>query len=157
MYTGDGAVSVTTMLLLVVPRVVLVTHCGATGRFGVVTLTASLFSSVYTLWILIILISINTTPKYVHWVWDGVVTLTAASCSSLYTPRIYMSFRRVHAYWYLNSLALRPNGWLFKNKFSATKIWYIYINIYIYIYYRFFPGIQIEKCQCWFRCWLGAV
>ena len=40
MYTGDGAVGVTTMSSLVAPRVVLVTACGATGRCGVVTLTA---------------------------------------------------------------------------------------------------------------------
>ena len=49
MYTGDGAVGVTIMLSLVAPRVVFVTACGAIGRCGVVTLTAPLCSSVYTL------------------------------------------------------------------------------------------------------------
>ena len=49
MYPGDGAASVTTMLSLVAPRVVFVTACGATGRCRVVTLTAPLCSSVYTL------------------------------------------------------------------------------------------------------------
>ena len=49
MYTGDGAVGVTTMLSLVAMRVVFVTACGATGRCGVVTLTAPLCSSVHTL------------------------------------------------------------------------------------------------------------
>ena len=74
MYTGDGAVSVTTILSLVAQRVIFVTACGATGRC---------------------------------WV-------TAPPCFSVYTPRIYMlSFRRVHTYWYLNWLALRPNGHFF--------------------------------------------
>ena len=49
MYTGDGAVNVTTMLSPVAPRAVFVTAGGATGRCGVVTLTAPLCSSVYTL------------------------------------------------------------------------------------------------------------
>ena len=41
----------------------------------------------------------------------GFVTLTAPPCSNTCIPQIYMlSFRRVHTYWYLNSLALRPNG-----------------------------------------------
>ena len=48
MYTGDGAVGVTTMSSLVAPRVVFVTACGATGICGVVTLTAPTCSSVYT-------------------------------------------------------------------------------------------------------------
>ena len=63
MYTGDGAVGVTTMLSLVVLLVVFMTAYGATGRCGVVTLTATLCSSVYTLRILIVHISINATPK----------------------------------------------------------------------------------------------
>ena len=42
MYTGDGAIGVTNMLLFVVLWVVLVTACGATGRCGVITLTAHL-------------------------------------------------------------------------------------------------------------------
>ena len=87
------AVGVTTMLSLVAPRVVFMTACGAPGRCGVVTLTAPLCSSVYTLRIyaiilwqgptclchlcsallllmtvwLIIFISTNATPKYVNW------------------------------------------------------------------------------------------
>ena len=129
LYTGDGAVGVTTMLLLVTLWVVFATACGAASRCGVVTLTAPLSSSVYILRILIVLISINATPKYVHWRWVcrygdcavacgtpgclldnprchicGVVTQTAPPCSSVYTPRIYMlSLRRVHTYCYLNS------------------------------------------------------
>ena len=58
-----GAVGVTTMSSLVAPRVVLVTAFGATGRCGVVTQTAPLCSSVYTLGILIVLVSINACPK----------------------------------------------------------------------------------------------
>ena len=69
MYTGDGAVGVTTMSLLVGPRVVLVTACGATGRYGVFTLTAPLWFSVYTVGILIVLISINSTHIHIHWGW----------------------------------------------------------------------------------------
>ena len=56
MYTGDGAVDVTTMMSLVVPMVVFVAACGAAGRCGVVTLTVPLCSSVYTLRVLIVLI-----------------------------------------------------------------------------------------------------
>ena len=135
MYTGDGAVGVTTMSSLVAPRVVLVTACGATGRCEVVTLTAPLCFSVYTLRILIVLVSINANN--VHWGRGcqcddllslvaprvvfvttrgatgscGFVTLTAPPCSNACISQIYMlSFRRVHTYWYLNSLALRPNG-----------------------------------------------
>ena len=63
MYTGNGAVGVTTMSSLVAPWVVLVTACGANGRCGVITLTAPLCFSVYTLRILIVLVSINATPK----------------------------------------------------------------------------------------------
>ena len=63
MYAGDESVGVTTILSLVAPRVVFVTVCGATGRGGVVTLTAPLCSSVYNLRILIVPISINGTPK----------------------------------------------------------------------------------------------
>ena len=70
MYTGDGAVGVTTMSSLVAPRVVLVTACGATGRCGVVTLTAPLCFSVYTLRILIVLVSINAYTG------DGAVGVT---------------------------------------------------------------------------------
>ena len=66
-YTGDGAVGVRTMSSLVVLRVVFVTACGAIGRCEVVTLTAPFCSSVYTLRVLIVLISINATPKYVQW------------------------------------------------------------------------------------------
>ena len=62
------------LLSLVAPRVVFVKACGATGRCGV-------------------------------------VILTAPSCSNTCIPQIYMlSFRHVHMYWYLSSLALRPNG-----------------------------------------------
>ena len=48
-YTGDGAVGVRTMSSLMAPHVVFVTACGATGRCGVVSLTAPLCSSIYTL------------------------------------------------------------------------------------------------------------
>ena len=82
----DGAVGVTTMLSLVVPLVVFVTACGATGRFRVVSLTAPLCSGVYTLRILIVLISINSIPIHVHWRWgcrcdDYVVACGAAGCT----------------------------------------------------------------------------
>ena len=213
MYTGDGAVGVTTMLSLLAPRIVCVTAYGATGRCGIVTLTAPLCSSVYTLRIYIchhivaranmfmtfmFCFTIITTcnlgmvlsvwPLYrrlwrhglylwqpavppvdvgsshwqhlcvlvfipyeywsslfrlmllrnnVHWGQGcqcddllslvaprvvfvkacsatgrcGVITLTAATCSNACIPQIYMlSFRQVHTYWYLSSLALRPNG-----------------------------------------------
>ena len=82
MYTGDRAVGVTTISSLVVPWVVLVTACGATGRCGVVTLTAPLCFSVHTVRILIILISINMYTG------DGAVGVT--TMSSLVAPRVVL-------------------------------------------------------------------
>ena len=86
MYTGDGAVVVTTMVSLVVPLVVFVTACGAAGWCGVVRLTAPLCSSIYTLRILIVLISIYSTLIHVHWGWgcrcdDYVVACGASGCN----------------------------------------------------------------------------
>ena len=90
-HDGDGAVSVMTMLSLVALRVVSVTASSAISRCGVVTLTAPLCSSVYTLRILIVLILINATPKYVHWRWgcrcdDYAVACGAAGC--LWQPAV---------------------------------------------------------------------
>ena len=75
MYTGDGAVGVTTMLSLVVPLVVFVTACGATGRCGIATTTAPLCSSAYTLRILIVLVSINAASE-ITYTGDGAVGVT---------------------------------------------------------------------------------
>ena len=87
---GRGCPGVTTMLSLAVPLVVFVTACGATGRCEVVTLTAHFCSSVYTLRILIVLISINSPPIHVRCGWgcrcdDYVVACVAvgSTCDSL--------------------------------------------------------------------------
>ena len=113
-------------------------------------------------------VSINATPIYVHWGWGcrfddlspvaprvvfvtacgatgrcGVVILTAPPCSSVCFPRIYMlSFRRVHTYWYFNSLALRPNGQHFSINFCILQA---------------VPWNPNWKMSVLFRCWLGAV
>ena len=88
------------LLSLVAPRVVFVTACGVTGRFGV-------------------------------------VTLTAPPCSNACIPQIYMLRFRVHMYWYLSSLALRPNG----RHFILQAV----------------PWNPNWKMSVWFRCWLGAI
>ena len=122
-------------------------------------LMSFMFCYDYLLWLifdwLIVFISINVTPKYVHWrrwlsVWRlcrrlwhnglslcptvrcGVVTLTAPLCSSVYTSRMYMLSSR----WERADIFGPETKWpTFSNTFSPTKT--TLLNV--------FPGIQLEN------------